>query len=270
MGVSRVINLARSLDGGECLGPKEKVLSSNIVAGVSLNLPIYKTCKPTKVCAENCYAGRNTPIAMKVAVSKQVRILNSIIANPLEVGGRIVKELRGKIKRGLKFLRWNGVGDLNGPSIECLIYVADQLPEFPIWVVTRLPDMALKVPHRDNVFIQFSLDRDSERRYRKMSGSSALSQNLFYSYTESNDEGELPDWLLSAPISVYYTDLYKSSAPYALQKVSCPLNGSEDVKDACENCGRCWDGSAVKIKGERKPIAHRVFSSKDSPSLFDL
>jgi len=107
------------------------------------------------------------------------------------------------------------------------------------------------------------------RWYVEMSGGSPLNFNLFYSYTESEDEDEVPSWLLSAPISVYYTNLYKSPAPFALQNVSCPLNGSESVKDACQNCGRCWNGEAVKIRESRKPIEGRVFSSNHAPSLFD-
>lgn len=269
MGVKRVIDLAKSLDEGLVSGDREKLLSSNLVAGVSVNLPIYKTCRPTKVCAESCYAGRNVPIGMKAAVAKQVRLLNAITADPIVVGERLVGELRPKVRKGLQFLRWNGVGDLTSEAIECLTHVADQLPELAIWVVTRIPKMALSVPHRDNVFVQFSLDRDSERRYVEMSGGSPLNFNLFYSYTESEDEDEVPSWVLSAPISVYYTNLYKSPAPFALQNVSCPLNGSESVKDACQNCGRCWNGEAVKIRESRKPIEGRVFSSNHAPSLFD-
>ena len=191
MGVKRVIDLARSLDEG---GDREKLLSSNLVAGVSVNLPIYKTCRPTKVCAESCYAGRNVPIGMKAAVAKQVRLLNAITADPIVEG---------------------------------------------------------------------------ERGYVERSSGSPLNFNLFYSYTESEDEEELPRWLLSAPISVYYTNLYKSSAPFALQSVNCPLNGSESVQDACQNCGMCWNGEAVKIRDSRRPIEGRVFSSNHAPSLFD-
>lgn len=46
MGVKRVIDLARSLDEGLVSGDREKLLSSNLVAGVSVNLPIYKICRP--------------------------------------------------------------------------------------------------------------------------------------------------------------------------------------------------------------------------------
>jgi len=52
MGVQRVIKLARALErAGEGLelGPKEKILSSNTFAGVSINLPIYETCQPTGI-----------------------------------------------------------------------------------------------------------------------------------------------------------------------------------------------------------------------------
>lgn len=268
MGVKRVIDLARSLDEGLVSRGGERLLSSNLIAGVSVNLPIYGTCKPTKVCAESCYAARNVPIGMRAAVAKQVRLLNLITEAPLVAGERLVRELRPKVRKGLRFLRWNGVGDLTLEAIECLTHVADQMPELSIWVVTRIPKLARLVPHRDNVFVQFSLDRASQRRFMEMSESPPLSGNLFYSYTEAEDEQEIPEWVLSVPVSVYYTNLYKSSAPFALGEVSCPLNGAESVKGACEACGRCWNGDAIRIRDNRRAIEGRVFSSTYAPSLF--
>jgi hypothetical protein len=97
MGVKRVIDLARSLDEGLVSGDREKLLSSNLVAGVSVNLPIYKTYRPTKVCAESCYAGRNVLIGMKAAVAKQVRLLNAITTDPIGVGERLVGDLRPRV-----------------------------------------------------------------------------------------------------------------------------------------------------------------------------
>lgn len=45
--------------------------------------------------------------------------------------------------------------------------VARILPEMPIWVVTRIPAMAAKVPDAKNVYVHFSLDRHSMDRRDK-------------------------------------------------------------------------------------------------------
>ena len=39
----------------DLLDPKETVLSHNKVTGWSVNLPIAKTCQPSKVCINTCY-----------------------------------------------------------------------------------------------------------------------------------------------------------------------------------------------------------------------
>lgn len=187
---------------------------------------------------------------MKVAVSKQLRLYRSMCADPLGVGERLVRELRPKMRRGLKFLRWNGVGDLFPEAIECLTYVADQLPELALWVVTRKPAMARQVPDRPNIFIQFSLDRDSAKRYLDMSNTrDALSSRIFFSYQAAPDEVALPAWVKVVPLSVYYSHLYKAAAPDSIPAgVSCPQNESESLKDVCVDCGRCWNGEAVELR----------------------
>lgn len=244
MAVSLVIQRTKALQSGQTLGDKEKILSSNKVTGVSLNVPIWGTCRPTKVCAETCYAARNVPIALPNSLNKQLRTYNSIKGDPHGVAGRIVAEMIRHMRHGAKFLRWNGVGDLFDESIVCLQSVAEALPNLPIWVVTRIPEMAARVPDLPNVFVHFSLDRASVERYHKLCALKPLSSRIFFSYQEDAGEQSLPYDLGLVPVSVYFTNLYAKPAPQVFQSVSCPLNSLADTTNACESCGRCWDGTA--------------------------
>ena len=270
MSVKETIRLAKSLDKGQMLDlKKDTILSSNIVTGYSVNLPIYKTCQPSKLCATNCYAAiTNKPIAMKASQNKQIKLLNSIKSDPYSVADKIVKELRAKQKKGLKFIRWNGVGDLFEEAIECLVSAADQMPELPFWVVTRIPKYAAIVPHRENIFVHFSLDSTSLDRFEKVCGLSPLSQNLFFSYTADKGEIEASERLKQIPISVFFSDLYGQLPPKEYEHVSCPLNGSKNISSMCESCGRCWSKDALSLKqGETVPVYKQDQPAPAQPRL---
>jgi hypothetical protein len=256
MSVKDTIARAKLLDEGQTLSKTQKVISSNKVTGYAVNFPIYRTCKPSKVCAQNCYAAiSHKPIAMKVSLNKQLALLNTTIKNPKETAHRLIKEITPKLKSGsIKFLRWNGVGDLFDESIECLSTVARALPELPIWVVTRIPSMAAKVPDLANVYVHFSLDSSSLKRYSEVLSESPLNNKLFFSYTEADGELEQPSELSEIPVSVYFTNLYGSEPPDAYKEVSCPLNTLESIDGACEECKRCWTDEALKLRSNPKKV----------------
>ena len=141
----------------------EAVLSFNKVTGYSVNFPIFGTCRPTKVCASRCYYAKGGP-SWPAALKKQQRMVNSVKHDPKAIAERIIKECS---KKKVTFLRWNGGRDLFPESIEALHFVAEGLPTLPIWVVTRIPEMAAKVKNYSNVFVHFSLDRASLDRKTK-------------------------------------------------------------------------------------------------------
>ncbi len=250
MGVIDTIAKAKALDEGQKLSADKKVLSGNMVTGWAVNFPIYNTCQPSKVCIKNCYAGaQSKPITWKASLNKQVSLMNSVKSNPYAVGDKIISEATPLFNKGkMKFLRWNGVGDLFKESIDCLVHVAESLPNLPIWVVTRIPKWASKVPDLPNVFVHFSLDAPSLDRYQKTLDLEPLSNQLFFSYTEDKGEVDQPKELSEIPLSVYFTDMYKRLPPEKFARVSCPLNEMDNIKDGCERCGRCWSKDALKIK----------------------
>ncbi len=62
----------------DLLAPKEKVLSHNKVNGWSVNLPIAKTCQPSKVCINTCYFSKGGS-SWPASLTKQVSVYNSIM-----------------------------------------------------------------------------------------------------------------------------------------------------------------------------------------------
>jgi hypothetical protein len=233
MNYQRLKEKTASLDDGELLGDDENPSSTNKVTGHSINYPISTTCVPTKVCAKTCYFGCG-PSTWTAALKKQLRLYNSTVENPLSVAARIAKWAS---RLRLDFVRWNGGGDLFDASVECINHAAAMMPSVPQWVVTRLPHRAVKILPAPNVFVHFSVDRNSWTR------ASAMRQydgNWFWSY--QCDAGEKPAKSL-APV-VFYNGYDPEGEP--TNGDDCPLNSATDISGTCGRCRRCFDGSAVK------------------------
>jgi hypothetical protein len=216
-----------SLRHGEC------PFSTNKVTRYSLNYPIAKTCRPTTVCAKTCYFGAG-PATWPASLQKQARLYNSTVADPAGTAEAIVEWTR-RLK--LSFVRWNGGGDLFRESVLCLNKAASLMPSVPQWVVTRLPEHAVKIEPRSNVFVHFSVDKSSWHRVEEMYG---YAGNWFWSY--QCDRGESPPKSL-APVVFY--DGYDPAADIPLNEDDCPLNSADTITDVCESCRRCFDGRAV-------------------------
>lgn len=230
------------------LDSKETVLSHNKVTGWSVNLPIAKTCQPSKVCINTCYFSKGGS-SWPASLTKQVRVYNSIKGDPKGTASRIAREC---VKNKATYLRWNGGGDLFDESIECLMEVSRILPEMPIWVVTRIPAMAAKVPDAKNVFVHFSLDRHSMDRRDKALELRPLNRKFFFSY--QGEKGEMPPDDIWTKVSVIFWDCYKMKELPKWKKAGmetiCPLNWrrfeGKDICGTCETCRRCFDNSASK------------------------
>jgi hypothetical protein len=232
----------------EKLKEDESVLSFNKVTGFSVNFPIFGTCKPTQVCAARCYyakGGSSWPASLK----KQQRLLNSVKKNPELVAKRIVYECR---KKQVTYLRWNGGGDLFPESIETLHRVAEMEPQLPIWVVTRIPEMAAEIKDYPNVYVHFSLDKASLKRRVQFESMPKKTKNYFFSY--QCDKDEMPSKENLEGVSVLFFDRYELHGQWKLisKEIICPLNTREDITNTCVECRRCFDGAAVKYFNLRK------------------
>ena len=240
--VSRIVQKTAAIaaDYDETIGPIEFVLSGNKVTGYSVNFPIWKTCKPTRVCSRYCYfaVGHN---AWSNALKRQIRNLNTIQNNYRSFADRIALEYD---KLDLNFIRWNGGGDPFPESVDAINYLAELRTDMKIWVVTRIPEQAAKIKQSPNVYIHFSLDRYSLKRRAKFESLNKASNNYFYSYQA--EAGEMPVENNLRNVSVLFFDDYKPTGDYSWipKEVVCPLNEVTDISNTCEACRRCFNDDA--------------------------
>lgn len=230
------------LRSGDLLNDGENPFSANKVTGHSLNYPIAETCVPTKVCVETCYFGRG-PSTWSAAIRKQHRLRNSTIADSRSTAALIAK---WAVRLRLTFVRWNGGGDLFAEAVECLNEAACLMPDIPQWVVTRLPQHAVNIAARPNVYVHFSLDRSSWTRAAAMRPSRGL--QWFWSYQCA--PGEIP---VQPVAPVVFRDCYDPAGD-SLTEDDCPLNAAEDIAGTCARCRRCFNGAAVRRAGELLPL----------------
>lgn len=212
----------------ELLHENESPFSSNMVTGESINFPIAQTCRPTRVCAQTCYAACG-PITWTASLKKQLRVYNSCRADPLAFAKKVIKY------RKSDFITWNGSGDLFEQSIQALDIVAVSMPEIPIWVRTRIPFYAAMVKNRPNVFLHFSLDRHSMSRLTSIAELGGIKAKHHYSYQYDADEvGSYPNG-----VKIVFGHDYQLPVGVDGPEV-CPLNQLSDITNACQSCRRCF------------------------------
>jgi len=231
----------RSERAAELMGGAKAILSFNKVTGHSVNFPISETCRPTAVCLKYCYFAKG-PNSWPDALSHQYQTYAAAKADPVGFAERLAWECD---QSKVSFLRWNGGGDLFSESVMALDHLATLRPNLPIWVVTRTPDLAATVLERPNVYVHFSLDRNSMTRREQFLKAKPRSRNFFFSYQCEADE--VPRQPVLSKVSVLFFNDYKltcdpGSLPTA---IVCPLNGRANIRGTCESCRRCFDGSAV-------------------------
>jgi hypothetical protein len=229
-----------------------QILSNNKVTGWSVNFPIVRTCKPSKVCSETCY-GLTGPITWSTSLNKQTRNYNWVKSDPSGFTLQLEREVRKRLKTDPKFyIRWNGVGDLFKESVESIKRLNELVPELPIWCVTRIPQHVLPLKDLVNVWVHFSLDRDTLKRRDEVEKlTQGDMRNLFYSY--QTDRGELVAQVPQG-ISVLFFDKYRipeGSNVLNDHPSLCPLNLTNDISNVCYSCRRCFNGDGVRLKSIR-------------------
>ncbi len=245
--VMRVIRKTQALlaeDAIKVIGSYDKVLSFNKVTGYSVNVPIASTCRPTATCLKTCYFAKGAP-SWTNSLKHQAAVQNLITHDPKAFAERVALEYD---QLGLTFLRWNGGGDLFAESVSVINYLGRIRPDIILWVVTRIPELAAKIDHLENVFIHFSLDRNSLNRQEKFIQLKPRSANYFFSY--QCEPGELPPANMLGNAAVLFFDNYHptGSVEGYRKEIVCPLNGSKNITDICAKCRRCFNGKAVEFE----------------------
>jgi len=239
--ISKTEKLAR-LEQPEVIGSYDTALSFNKVTGYSVNVPIATTCRPTAVCLKTCYFATGAP-SWSNALRHQTKVLNSLKSDPLAFAERVAMEYD---QLGLSFLRWNGGGDLFEESVAAINYLGRKRPDIVLWVVTRIPEWAAKIEDLPNVFIHFSLDKSSLARQKQFLRSVPRSSQYFFSY--QCEPGEVPEIKQLENVSVLFFDNYDPTCDLRQfrAEIICPLNERTQISGTCEQCRRCFDGTAVR------------------------
>ena len=220
-----------------------QLISHNKVTGFSINVPIAWTCQPTKVCIKECYfaKGHNT---WSGALNHQAKVYGLIKDDPNKFAQKVIREYDN---HGLSFLRWNGGGDLFKESVEAINIIGKERPDIVLWVVTRIGKWASLIDEYPNVFIHFSIDESSRRKMVSYTQSEKKSENYFFSYQASPGE-VLTDEKIKDISILFFDDyqIYQEQKPQLINEtVMCDLNKYESIENVCENCRKCFDGTAV-------------------------
>lgn len=233
--------LSRKKQGhSEQLREDEDPFSTNKVTRWSLNFPIIGTCSPTRVCSERCYFAKG-PSTWSASLAKQHRLLNSLRADPVALGHKIVVWVT---RHRMSFVRWCGGGDLVEEAPACIDCVACCLPDVPQWVVTRKPEVAATIKPRSNVYVHLSTDKSSPERLAEFARLAPPDLRWFWSY--QCEPKEVPD---EAVAPVIFRDGYDLDNTEPRQH-DCPLNHAESIVRVCESCRRCFDGTALRMATE--------------------
>ena len=212
-------------------GPKEEILSGNLKTGYSVNLPIALTCRPTKICMNNCYASRpGATLTWKNSLLKQLRVYNYIRSeDPEVVAQRIINEYH---KKRLNWLRWNGCGDLFPEAIEVINKICVLDPTVILLVVTRKPEMAAMISRTPNMFLMFSVDASSRRRMEAIQA--ADHPRLYYSFLRTSADEDTTGCNI-----IFDLQKLKGSLPY--EPRCCPVDAHKlPLENGCNVCKRCF------------------------------
>lgn len=144
---------------------RAELLSSNAKTSVSLDFPIGHTCSPTALCAIVCYASRpGTPARWDKSLRLRLRNYRYFLtASTDRAAARLWREFSARRRAwrdrvDLNFLRVNGTGDLFPELVAVLnLFMADH-SDVTLWVVSRRPEFAAQLEHRDNLYLQLSVD----------------------------------------------------------------------------------------------------------------
>lgn len=258
-------------------------LSSNGKTGLSLNVSIAKTCRPTKACRTYCY-GLEGRITMPAALARQAdnaAVFDRLVdasEEEVEAEARLLAE---EVLCHQNFLRVFGVGDLQPGSVRFIAALARVAPTLSLWVSTRRPDLAAKllldlstgkeqVIHKDvyevnrNVHVMLSLDATTTAKNAQ--ASRALVRRgkgmVYLAWMQQSPSEKIPK-----DVTVVFAEHHtgKGWAPwtvYAADPRTCPatLQNGTPHEDACASCRFCFS-LATRRSAPRPPrrITKRSF-----------
>jgi hypothetical protein len=231
------------------------LLSANAKTGVSFNLPVGATCRPTALCAEVCYATAPSALTTRKAwLRKYHRNLRYIrLEEPDAVVARLTREFRGAqrawARRGipLECLRVNGLGDLTAELVPVINAFARANPAVKVWVVTKRFDLAADIETLPNVYLALSIDRTTPaalvERARRLVEAHARAYLAFLRTAPGDD---------TLGAAIVYDEKKAAGLPFD-PVTGCPVDAGLMPLDnergfggsACAKCGKCFSDEVL-------------------------
>jgi len=228
----------------------EVALSTNSKTGVSINVAIARTCRPTKACAEYCY-GLVGRLTYDAALAAQARNAAFFAGADKAVLRHEARRVGRAVLKKQNFVRMFGVGDLQLGSVFFTAVLASEFPELSVWVSTRKLDLARQLPLLPNLHVMLSLDATTTRANVVATRVLVLKNKpqFFAAWARGAPSDRIPRW-----VSVVFEE-HKISrrAAWDPERRACPatVRGGAEHEGACERCRFCFD---VGRRAEGSPL----------------
>lgn len=222
--------------------PERLFLSDNSKTGLSINVSIAKSCRPTPACMTYCY-GLESRIRMSAALRKQVDNFNRFDYLGKTSERNVYREALGlayEVQAQQDFLRFFGVGDLQLGSVRFINVMAIEVPELTLWVSTRKFDLAAKLLHLPNLHVMLSLDHTTKEAFRNQAFNLVGERGPeFFTAWVQTDDTPPPPW---ATVVFAEHHIGKRAEFTEVDPRTCPATatGGMDHNSACEKCRFCF------------------------------
>lgn len=254
---NRLVRVTRGQ--GAPSAPEHVGISTNEKTGFSVNVPIVKTCRPTKGCAQYCY-GLNGPIHWKNSVKRQLRNQARLdylaTAEETEVQAE-AEYLVKRIQTKQNFLRWFGVGDLSLGAVRLINAMLKTAPELSLWVSTRRFDLVPLLDKPDNLHVMLGIDETMTPSRVAMAKKLLRSRgsNTFAAWVSRSPREQAPKW-----VTVIFAEhqLGPGRAKWTANGTdsrTCPatIKGGALHLNACTRCRFCFDTS-IRQANPKGPV----------------
>lgn len=195
------------------------ILSENPKCSISLDLPVIN-CKPTKICAEVCYACQGRQF-YKNAIIKSLAVNRMSLEDPDKAAWHMAREAKGRQ------IRLAGSGELlpsHKPLADCLERYGASW-----WGFTRRTDSYEAMPR-----LMFSLDASTRPSVLEFVRENVPKRRRSYLYRP----GDPPPLLEVAVTFPLHGPLTNYASLQRHRKTDCP--SVRGWVDGCWECGRCY------------------------------
>ncbi len=217
----------------------EVALSTNSKTGVSINVSIAQTCRPTKACAEYCY-GLVGRLTYGAALAAQARNAAFFAGADKAILRHEARRIGRSVLRKQNFLRMFGVGDLQPGSMFFTTVLAGEFPELSVWVSTRKLELVSQLPLLPNLHVMLSLDATTTRANVEATHCLVLKNKpqFFAAWARGSPSDKIPRW-----VAVVFEE-HKTGrrAAWNPERRACPATARDGTEHegACAKCRFCF------------------------------